>query len=268
MGQLGHRVQEIDRGVEADAVRDRLRALPLVRACDRPAVETALAAHLRGLGLAPRPVRWIEAADATAAARAGFLAFWAVTHRRGHPEVPGTSRTLTRDALVGTDLRVKGLVGPALRVEKLLPPEVRAACRHAPYGLLDAFSGEKADRLDLDVVGECAGVDRAMAAARSALAAKGIYQRLGVIPTQGASTPPQGSLEVRQEVQIGSAPAHALAAAGWLARAHVLSAAGADPTAHERVARTLLPLVDAVEAGLWLFWVLPDEVLAVAAPER
>lgn len=75
MGLFHREHATIERGAEAQALRDRLAAVPLVRPCDRARVEEALAAHLRALGLESRSVRWIEAADANLAARDGFLAF-------------------------------------------------------------------------------------------------------------------------------------------------------------------------------------------------
>jgi hypothetical protein len=265
MGLFHREHATIERGAEAQAVRDRLAAVPLVRPCDRTRVEEALAAHLSALDLAPRPVRWIEAADADLAARDGFLAFWAAKYKKGRPEGPGMTHTATSVALVGSGLKTTGVIGPALHEEDL-DHDTKKTARHAVYGLGPTFSWAKSDDYDIDVVGEAAGVSRAVQAARVALAGKGITQSSGFIAGQAEAKRIQGDNQLKEEVQVASAAAQALEAANWLARAHAVHEAGGSTDAHDRVVAAYLPLVDAVEAGLWLFWVLDDEVVAVPAP--
>jgi hypothetical protein len=57
---------------------------------------------------------------------------------------------------------------------------------------------------------------------------------------------------------------NAVMAAGEFARLH---AAGDDSETQRRFAKIRLPLLDAYEAGVWLFWVMTDEVIAVRRPE-
>ncbi|MFA6112191.1 MAG: hypothetical protein WDA75_25820 [Candidatus Latescibacterota bacterium] len=267
MGLFHHQQETIERGAEAQAVRDRLSEIPLVRTCDRARVESALAAHLAALGLDPRPVRWIEATDADQAARQGFLAFWAASYKRGRPEAPGMTLTATNRALFGPGLKTTGVVGPALAEEKEADRSVKKAVRHAVFGFGSALTRAESDLMDIDTVGPSAGLGRATAAARAALADKGIHQQFGFISDQMEAKRIQGEMQLKEEVQIASGPAQALEAANWLARAHVLGEAGGSTDAHDRLVQAYLPLVDAVEAGLWLFWVTQDDVIAVAAPE-
>jgi hypothetical protein len=135
------------------------------------------------------------------------------------------------------------------------------------FGVGSTYTYAQADQMDIDVVGEAAGLGRAETAARAALADKGIHQQFGFVSTQMEAKRQQGERQLEEEVQVASAAAQALEAANWLARAHVLREAGAPTDAHDRVVKVYLPLVDAVEAGLWLFWVLDNEVVVVAAPE-
>jgi hypothetical protein len=265
MGLFHREHATIERGAEAQALRERLAAVRLIRPCDRARVEAALDEHLRALDLSPRPVRWIDAIDADVAARDGFLAFWAAKYKKGRPEGPGMTHTATRVALVGSGLKTTGLIGPALEEEDV-DHATKKAARRAVYGVGPTFNWAKADDLDVDVVGDAAGFPRAREAARAALAEKGITQSLGFVSTQMEAKRIQGENQLKDEVQVASAAAQALEAANWLARAHAVHEAGGSTEAHDRVVRAYLPLVDAVEAGLWLFWVLEDEVVAVAAP--
>jgi hypothetical protein len=68
------------------------------------------------------------------------------------------------------------------------------------------------------------------------------------------------------EVRTASAAYKAMEAASWLARANVLRSGGQGDPAVDRMAEIYLPFLDAVEAGLWLYWITPDAVLAVAKP--
>jgi hypothetical protein len=266
MGLFHREHATIERGAEARAVRDRLAAVPSFRPCDRARVEAALQEHLSALDLSPRPVRWIDAADPYLAARDGFLAFWAAKYKKGRPEAPGMTHTATHVALVGSGLKTTGVIGPALHEEDL-DRGTKKAARHAVYGVGPTFNWAKADDLDVDVVGDAAGFPRAREAARAALAAKVITQSFGFLSNQTEAKRIQGENQLKEEVQVASAAAQALEAATWLARAHAVHEAGGSTEAHDRVVRAYLPLVDAVEAGLWLFWVLEDEVVAVAAPQ-
>jgi hypothetical protein len=267
MGLFQREHTTIDRGADADAVRDRLAAVPLVRPCDRDRVEAALAEHLRALDLQPKPVRWVDDADPDRAARAGFLAFWAAKYKKGRPEAPGMTRTATQQALIGTGFRTTGVIGPALHEEDL-DRAVKKAARRAVYGIGSTYNLAHADARNVEVVGAAADLARAMTAARAALAEKGITQSVGFLPDQAEAKRRQGEGELMDEVQVASAAAQALEAANWLARKHVVREAGAPTDAHDRVVRCYLPLVDAVEAGLWLFWVTDTDVIAVAAPQQ
>lgn len=101
-------------------------------------------------------------------------------------------------------------------------------------------------------------------AARSALATKGIHEKVPLtMAAIGAQSQAHGRAEGELSREINAA--NAAEAAAWLARAHVLRAAGISDAAIDRMASVYLPLVDAVEAGLRLFWVLPDRVVAVGA---
>jgi hypothetical protein len=257
---------------EARGVLDRLLHVPLSRQCDRARVEAAIGDHLRALGIDPRPVEWVQAADPDESARAALLAFWSERFKNGKPQMVDYQATATREALVGSGLRTTGVVGPALEEEKEAGRSVRNLARHSVFGLGD-FSGlykakVKGDRENIDVVREVAGLDRLMDVGRAALAEKGIYQKFGLIANQMDAKREAGLRDLKRGLQFGSAPAQALEAANWLARAEVLRAAGKPAHAHERVANVYMPLVDAVEAGLWLVWVTDDKVIAVAAPEE
>jgi hypothetical protein len=267
MGLFHREHAVIDRGVDAEAVKTRLAAVPLVRPCDRARVEAALAEHLAALGLPARPLRWIDADDADQAAKAGFLAFWAARYKKGRPERPGMTHTATREALVGSGLKTTGVIGPALHEEDV-DRETKKAARRAVFGIGPTFTWAKADDFDVEVVGEAAGLGRAMSAARAALAEKGITQSAGFVSTQMEAKRIQGDNQLKEEVQVASAAAQALETANWLARAHAVHEAGGPTEEHDKVVAVYRPLVDAVEAGLWLFWVIEPEVIAVAAPDR
>jgi hypothetical protein len=251
---------------KAEAIRHRLASLPFTRPCDRSRAEGAIANYLRALGLEPRPVRWMEADTPDQAARDGFLAFWAAGYRKGRPEAPGMTRTEAHYAVRGSGLRAKGLLGPALEAEKAAGRGIRRAARKAPFGSGDLADGGRAGSLNVEVVAQASGLPRAMEAARAALAQKGIVQKFGIVPGQVDAKRQQGLQQLRQEIQVGAAAAQALEAAYWFARADVLRAAGKPTEAHERVAAAFLPVVEAAEAGLWLFWVTEHAVIAVAAP--
>jgi hypothetical protein len=253
---------------EAEAVRRRLSSLPFARPCDRPRVEPAIGDYLRALGLEPRPVRWIEADTPDGAARDGFLAAWAAKYRRGRPEAPGFTRTEAHYALRGTGLRAKALIGPALEAEKAAGRSVRRAARKAPFGGGDLDDGGRAKLRNITVVSAASGLSRARDAARAAFSERGTVEKAGIVTSQYQAEAKhlQAIAALEAEVQVGAAPAQALEAANWLARAAVLRAAGRPTEAHERLAAAFLPLVDAAEAGLWLFWVMKDAVIAVPAP--
>jgi hypothetical protein len=244
----------------------------LSRPCDRARVESAIGDHLRALGLDPRPVEWVQAEDPDQSAREGFLEFWAVRFKgnKGRPQMVDAQTTATNDAIWGPGIRTKGVIGPALAEEKDAGRNVKKLARRAVFGLGDwagiSKGKVKGDRLNIEVVGEVAGLGRVLAAARAALAKQGMTQNVGFIANQMEAKREAGLSELKTGVQFGSAPAQALEAANWLARAKVLSDAGKATEAHERVARVYIPLVDAVEAGLWLFWVTDDNVIAVATP--
>lgn len=266
MGLFHRQHATIERGAEAETVRDRLAAVPLVRPCDRARVEAALAEHLSALDLEPRPVRWVDGADPDRAAHAGFLAFWAAKYKKGRPEAPGMTHTSTQGALIGSGLRTTGVIGPALHEEDI-DRVVKKAARRAVYGIGPTYNLAHSDERDVEVVGDAAGLGRAKAAARAALAEKGITQSMGFIPNQAEAKRIQGEGQLTDELQVASAAAQALEAANWLARKHIVREAGGSTEAHDRVVRCYLPLVDAVEAGLWLFWVTDVDVIAVAAPQ-
>jgi hypothetical protein len=63
----------------------------------------------------------------------------------------------------------------------------------------------------------------------------------------------------------GTAASGAVRAIGWIAAA-AMSPRGVTSLFVERCLRIYRPLISAYEAGLWLFWVLEDNVLAVARP--
>lgn len=268
MGLFHHQHETIERGAEAQDVRDRLAAVPLVRPCDRAVVEAAMAEHLDALDLEPRPVRWVDAADADQAARDGFLAFWAASYEHGRPPAPGMTPTAGDRAFFGSGPKSAGVVGPALEQEKAAERSVKRAARHAVFGFGNPLARGESDLMDVDTVGPSAGLGRAMAAARLALGEKGLHQQVGFVSARTEAERIQAEMQLKEEVQTASAPAQALEAANWLARAHVLGEAGLPTEAHDRLVRAYRPLVDAVEAGLWLYWVTEDDVIAVATPAR
>jgi hypothetical protein len=250
-------------GAEAEAAIERLRTLPTVRSFDRSRAETALAQHLSALGLEPRPVRWIESAsdDHLAAVRDGFISAWAALGRdkRGRPDV-GLTATASFAALHGTGLRRRGLVGAAWKEEKNAGRGIRRAAEKAAETARHRVQ-EPARRVARRVE-----LGRAV---EDALAEKGIHRRTTM--AQAVTISPEGQhdrqdAELDREISKGDAASAATEAAAWLARAHTLRVAEQPADAVERVAQVYLPLVDAVEAGLWLFWVTEDDVIAVPVP--
>ena len=79
---------------------------------------------------------------------------------------------------------------------------------------------------------------------------------------------PPASSEQRAWLAAESAAVAEVAAdaAAWVAGAAAARAAGEDATALERMVAISMPLVDAFEAGLWLWWVSNTGVIAVERP--
>jgi hypothetical protein len=67
-------------------------------------------------------------------------------------------------------------------------------------------------------------------------------------------------LGVKQEPKLGPRTT-------WAATADALEAAGIPDPAVLAAAEAYLPLVDAVEAGLWMFWASDGPLVAVPAPQ-
>jgi len=243
-------------GNEAKALVGRIHAVPLLRALDRPRVEAALAAHLDGLALSPRPVLWIpappEETEPRAHARAGFLAAWQALG----VQQPGETalRSPTDEALHGS----RAAPG-ALRDAEYAEKSAGRAARRTAERAADAVAAELGLTLKkLDDVGW------ASSAVRDAAHAVGLQELAGI--GIGMSALQRTASDVESELDVASAARAASRAACWLARAEALESAGSQTSAVSRLAAAYLPLVDALEGGLWLFWVTEDEVLAVAAP--
>jgi len=254
--------QTSDIGPAAQTVVERLALVAQARPLERSQVESALAAHLRALDVAARPVRWIEKGDHLASAREGFSTAWADLWKtnKGKPLVVGMTSTATFRSLYGGGLRKGGLVGAAEKQEKAAGSGTRREAQKA------AKSVNK--RLE-DWVNQASRHRDLTNAARDALHEKGIHERTTMAQAIGSTPELQRARqegELNQEISKGDAARQAATAAEWLARAHVLKSAGKSVEALERVARVYLPLVDAVEAGLWLFWVTENDVIAVAVP--
>lgn len=250
-------------GPEAQAVVDRLGGVATSRSVDRFKIESALAAHIGALGMEPRPVNWAEADSASpegSDAMSGFLAAWETLwhHRKGVPMV-GSTTTASFAALHGKGLRAGGLLKDADSGEKRAGRSVKRDAHHA---------SKAARKMLAPTVERITGTWDVGVAARSALATKGIHEKVPLtMAAIGAQSQAHGRAEgeLSREISAANAAEAAAEAAAWLARAHVLRAAGISDAAIDRMVSVHLPLVDAVESGLRLFWVLPDRVVAVGA---
>jgi hypothetical protein len=258
--------QTSEMGGEAQAIVERLSTVEPSRPVDRVRVESALGDYLEGLGLDPRPITWIEADDSVARAREGFIAAWARLQARnkGRPLSVGMTMTPADKALHGARLWEGGPVGAAKKeVKKAGFGTSRAAHKMAKTAR---------DRLDLASRSGARVLlhHDLLTALEGALNEKGLYRKTSMTQAATQTSAQRAAAqdaELEAEVAIGDAAHQAGEAACWLAQAHVLEAAGKPTEAVERVARAYLPLVDAVEAGLWLFWVTDDDVVAVATSE-
>ena len=252
--------QSSDIGAAADAIVERLRQVAAVRPLDRARVESALAVHLQTLGLEARPVRWIEEADYVTSARMGFIEAWASLWQKGKPLSVGMTSTATFKAFRGPGLRRGGVEGNAERQEK-----------EAGFGLKREArkTGERVGQRLTGAVDQASHRAELRNAARDALHEKGIFERTTMAQSLGSTPDIQRARQLGdldREIYIGDAAHQAAIAAVWSARAHVLGSAGKPAEALETAAAAYLPLVDAVEAGLALFWVTEKDIIAVAAP--
>jgi len=103
-------------------------------------------------------------------------------------------------------------------------------------------------------------------AVREAAHARGVRELRGVPGADGGLTALERTArDVKAEVSAASAAEQAAETAAWLARCHVLESAGKPEPIVRSMADVYLPLVDAVESGLRLFWITEESVLAVAA---
>lgn len=254
--------QSSDIGAAADAVIERLRQVAPARTLDRPRVESALAAHLRALGLQDRPVRWIEQDDYVTSAHVGFIEAWGALWAKGKPLSVGMTSTKTHKALQGPGIRRGGVEGTAEKQEK-----------EAGFGI-KREARKTGERVSQRLKGDVERASRHFElrkAARDALHEKGIFERTTMAQSL-SSTPDiqrarqEGDLD--REIFVGDAAHQAAMAAVWSARAHVLRSAGKPAEALENAAAVYLPILDAVEAGLALFWVTDDDIVAVAAPSE
>jgi hypothetical protein len=245
-------------GSEAEAVIERLRRVAPKRRLDRERAEAALAQYLDALGMEPRPVRWIGAdGDRLDAARQGFKTAWETLCRKGRPGLVGSWPTRTFEPLYGKGLRRGGLIGAAEKEEKAAG---WGAKRHAHKA--EKRAGEQLE----GPIREASRHSELATAVEAALGDKGMYRRASMFQAGQTTESIQAAQdsEMHQEIRIGDATEQAANAARWFARAHQVRAAGKSADAMESAARAHLPLVDAVEAGLWLFWVADDVVIAVA----
>ena len=251
-----------DVGNAAEAIIDRLARLPGSRVVDRPRIEAALTAHLLAAGLDARPVQWVEGNDAIDAGRRGFIAAWADlwSHNKGRPLVVGMTSTVSDTFLHGGGLRRGGLIGAARKEEKAAGRATKREAEQAVQSVDERLA------ISLDRASRQATLT---AAARAALHETGIFERTTMVQaavnTQEVQRIRQEG-DLHQEINAGDAAHQAALSASWLARAHVLRLVGKPAGALERIAAVYLPLVDAVEAGLWLFWVTEAAVIAVPLP--
>lgn len=252
---------DLDIGIEAESVIERIKHVAPARSLDRARAEAAIADYLDALGLEPRPVRWIpDEGDPLASARAGFKAAWETMCRKGRPEAPGFWSTATHTALYGPGLRRGGLIGEAEKQEKAAGFSVRHHTHRVDKAVGHRLEGP------LFVASRHSDLARA---AEDALGEKGLHRRTTMAQAVGSTPQVQRArqdAELNREIALGDATAQAVQAAYWFARAHEVSVAGKPTDAMARAAHGLLPRVDAVEAGLWLFWVAEDVVIAVARP--
>lgn len=248
---------------EAGVVVERLSAVTRSRPLDRARAESAIAEHLRALELEPRAVRWIQAPDADhiASAHEAFVAAWTAlwAHNKGRPHV-GMTSTATFAALYGAGLRRGGVLGEAEKEEKKAGWKIKRQAHKAQKEVVKRLEGA------IEQASRHADLERAV---EDALAEKGIGRRTTMSQAIGSTPEVQRArqdAEMNQEIAKADPAEQAGQAAAWFARAQALKAAGEPAGALERAARVYLPLVDAVEAGLWLFWPTPDEVIAVSVP--
>lgn len=258
--------EHVDLGPEAQSLADRLRAVCLGRwQLDADRAEEALAAYLAALGVPSRPARWVEGEGGEGFATDGFLAAWAEGQFVGGDGIERgndafTARTEAEDAATA---ELKALDGaPRKQAEAAIAAAGRATriCSHwssdvARSEALKAFS----DAQQILSSGKRAGI--------------WIDDKIGRFGLFGMMTPFTGAQSSRITVGVkqaayAAASKRAAEAVRWAACSHVLHAERASCPAIDLAAEIYRPLVDAVEAAVWLFWVLDDEVVAVAARPR
>lgn len=217
---------------------------------ERERAESALIAHLAALSLPPLPVRWIvdsTTADVSVDAAAGFLSFWRGRSPSGlYPVSPRALYEAQREAEKAErsagGARKEARVAGEAALKKAMPSAHIAPAELAAVKASESLgSGAKAG------------------AWLSDKAAKGMLGVAGALVGTAKET------MAAREAAHASAGGRAANAAMWLARAHVLKESGWSNPSVEKMAGIYLPLIDAVEAGLWLCWFLPDEILAVAS---
>ncbi len=219
----------------AQAIIDRLAAMDYAHpVIDRPVVEQALMCHLDVLGQPRRPVRWQPDAE---------CAYVDVAHLAGQ-----AGRAARVAAWAASGDAAWAAAGDAARAAAW--DAVRAAAWDAVWAAAGVAAWDAARDAAWDAARAAVGVaawDAARVAARDAA-----WDAARVAAWDAAR-------DAAWDAARDAAWDAAGDAAGAAARAAAGDAAG-------RYADICRPFVDAFEAGLWLYWVRPSEVVAVPRP--
>ena len=246
---------------------DRIAAVRLARPrLRRRAVETAMQASLDAAGVPRRPARWFP--DSISAHRHVYAVAHAAARQAArdapaaHLDIPAWNAAM--DATWDRAWRDAQQQAPkaADRAAFAVRREDAAARERRRTTLLDGYAAARtAARHDV--------LDAAFHAAESA--AFGVAHRAS---TTAFKAPPNG---IEGELDKGAAWATWRAAArqsgAWLAHDGAITAVAElsalhafDHPAQAHAAALVRPLVDAMEAGLFFYWVAPQEVICVPRP--
>jgi hypothetical protein len=217
---------------DAQAIIDRLAAVDRTRpVIDQARVEVALRDHLNRLGLAPIPVRWVTDAEM------GYRLVYDKESAAENAARNAAERAARRAAW-------SAALSAAWRATE-------SAAWSAAWSAAES-AGWRAT--------ESAAWSAAESAAESAAGSAGWSAAWRA--TESAA---RNAAWSAAESAAGSAAWSAAGSAAWSAtRRATESAAGS--AARDRWIGIWLPFVDAYEAGLWLFWVTADEIIAVPRP--
>lgn len=237
----------VEIGDEARSIIDRVAGVPAEGPLAQEAAEEAIWRYFQALGLAPRPIRWMDRGSWPESCAAGFSEVRSKGLRYGLTLDEDIDAEREGEKSVKRVRKVVEKVGQAaayVGLSKLVPS----------YAIVyEALQEARGQRAALDKVGERIEDFEA----KVGVPLFGLFSILG--------GPRERSKDVQaNQVYSALAASRAMAAAFWSAIHWAATQAGADRQALDRVAQISIPFVDAVDHGLWLYWITPDEVIAVA----